>query len=93
VILIITKVRERLAESNKEAKKFEGERFNLRKINEQLDVRKKYHIETSNRFAASETISDVYTNRAWENIKENIENLSLRKFRSARIGAPQTTIR
>jgi hypothetical protein len=75
VILIITKGRERLAESNKEAQKFEGERFKLMKINE-LGVWKQYQIETSNRFAASETISIVYINRVWENIKENIENLS-----------------
>jgi hypothetical protein len=66
---------ERLAESNQAAQKLEGERFNLTKIKE-LDVRKQYQIEISNRFAASETISDVYINSAWENVKENIENRS-----------------
>jgi hypothetical protein len=71
VILIITNVKEILKESNQEVHKFEGERFNLRKIN-QLDVGKQFQIEISNRIAALETISDVYTNRAWENIKENM---------------------
>jgi len=33
------------------------ERFNLRKLND-LDVRKKYQIENSNRFAALENLND-----------------------------------
>ena len=48
------------------------ERFNLRKLNE-LEVRKQYQIEITNRFASLENISDREDiNRAWENIKENI---------------------
>jgi len=62
------------------------ERFNLRKLNE-LEVRKQYQIEISNRFAALENLrvsEDV--NRAWENIKENIrtsakESLDLYKLK------------
>jgi hypothetical protein len=34
-----------------------GERFNLRKLNE-LEVMKEYQIEISNRFAALENLSD-----------------------------------
>jgi hypothetical protein len=52
------------------------ERFNLRKLNE-LEVRKKYQIEISNRFAELENVSyskDI--NRAWENIIENISTLA-----------------
>ena len=36
---------------------FDGEKYNLRKVNE-LEVRKQYQIEISNRFAALETLSD-----------------------------------
>jgi len=37
--------------------KFDGERFSLRKLNE-LEVRKQYQIEITNRFAALENLSD-----------------------------------
>ena len=42
---------ERLAVNKKAAQKFDGERFNLRKLNE-LEVRKQYQIKISNNFAA-----------------------------------------
>jgi len=42
-----------LAVSKQTAQKFAGEKFNLRKLNE-LEVRKQYQIEISNRFAALE---------------------------------------
>ena len=55
------------------AQKFDGERFNLRKLNE-LGVKEKYQIEITNRFAALENLNgDENVNRAWGNIKENIE--------------------
>ena len=48
-------------------------RFNLRKLSE-LEVRKQYQIEITNRFAALENLNDSKDiNRAWENIKENIK--------------------
>jgi len=51
------------------AQKFDGEKFNLRKLNE-LEVRKYYQIEITNRFAALENSSDDEDiNTAWENIK------------------------
>jgi len=66
-------LRERLAENKKAAQKFEGERFNLRKLNE-LEVKEKYQIEITNRFAALENLDvEEGVNRAWENIKENIK--------------------
>ena len=69
--LVIAKVRERLAVSKQAAQKFDGERFNLRKLNE-LNVKKKYQIEITNKFAALENLNvDEDVNRAWENIKEN----------------------
>jgi hypothetical protein len=49
--LVVAKVRERLAVNKQAAQKIEGERFNIRKLNE-LEVRKQYQIEITNRFAA-----------------------------------------
>jgi hypothetical protein len=55
------------------AQKFDGVRFNLRKLND-LEVRKHYRIDITNRFAALENVSeDEDINRAWESIKENIK--------------------
>ena len=51
--LVVAKMREILAISKKAAQKFDGERFNPRKINE-LEVRKHDHIEITNRFAVLE---------------------------------------
>jgi len=71
--VVVTKVRERLAVSKQEAQRFGGERLNLRTLNE-LEVRKQYQIEITNRFAALENLSDDEDiNRAWENTKENIK--------------------
>jgi len=62
-----------LAVSKQKAQKCDGERFNLRKLNE-LEVRIQYQIEITNRFAALENLSDGEDiNRAWRNIKENIK--------------------
>ena len=49
--LVVAKVRERLAVSKQEAQKLDGERFNLRKLKD-LEVKKQYQIEITNRFAA-----------------------------------------
>ena len=59
--------------SKQSAQNFDRERFNLRKLNE-LDIRKEYQIEFTNRFRALENLGDgEHINRAWENIKENIK--------------------
>ena len=71
--LVVAKVRGRLAVSKKAAQKLDGKRFNLRKLNE-LEVRKQYQTEITNRFAALENLSDNEDiNRAWENMIENIK--------------------
>jgi hypothetical protein len=66
-------------EVNKQAaQKFDGERFNLKKLSE-LEIRKQYHMKMPNRFAALENLNDSKViKRAWQNIKENIQypNLS-----------------
>ena len=70
---MVAKVRERLAVSKQAAQKFDGDRFNLRKLNE-LEVRKQYQIEISNRIATVENLSrSKEINRAWENVKESIK--------------------
>jgi hypothetical protein len=73
IYLVVAKVRERLAISKRAAHKFHEERFNLGKLNE-LEVRKNYQIEITNRFAALENLdNDGDINRAWENIKDSIK--------------------
>jgi len=55
------------------AQKFDLERFNLKKLNE-LEIKKQYQINISNRFAALENLSDSKDiNRAWLNSKENLK--------------------
>jgi hypothetical protein len=61
---VVEKVRERLSASKQTTQKFDGERFNLRKLNE-LEVTKKYQIEITNRYAALEDLNvDEDVNRA-----------------------------
>jgi len=62
-----------MAVNKQAAKKYDGERLKLGKLSE-LEVRKQYLIEISNRFAALESLGDNEDiNRAWENIKEKIK--------------------
>ena len=69
---MVAKLRVTLAVRKQAAQtKLEGERFNLRKLKE-LEVKEKYQIEITNRFAALENLNvDEDVNRVWENIKEN----------------------
>jgi len=53
---VVGKVRERLAVSKQAAWRFDGEGFNLRKLNE-VEVGKRCQIEITNRFAALENLS------------------------------------
>jgi hypothetical protein len=58
---VSAKVRERLAVRKQEAQRFDGERFNLKKVND-LEVRKQYQTEITHRFAALENL----------NVEENV---------------------
>jgi hypothetical protein len=70
---VVAKVRERLAVNKQAAQKFDGERFNLKKLSK-LEVRKQYQIKISNWFAALENLNvSENINRAWENIQESLE--------------------
>ena len=55
--LVVAKVRERLAVRKQAAQKSDGGRFNLRKLND-LQVRKQYQIEITNRFAGLENVRE-----------------------------------
>jgi hypothetical protein len=71
--LVVAEVREILAVRKRAARKFDGGRFNLRKLND-LEVRKQYQIEITKRFATLENVSeDEDINRPWEIIKRNIK--------------------
>ena len=71
--LVIEKVMERLTVGKQAARRFDRQRFSLRKRNEP-EVREQYQIEIINRFAALEKMNDNEdVNRTWENIKENIQ--------------------
>ena len=71
--LVVAKDREILAVSEKGSQKFDGERFNVGKLND-LEVTKQYQIEISNMFETLENLSGYNDiTRAWENIKENIK--------------------
>ena len=71
--VVVAKVRERLAVLKQTAQEVAGERFNLRKLDE-LEFRKRYQIEITNRFAALGNVeSDGDINRAWEDIQESIK--------------------
>jgi hypothetical protein len=54
---VVAKFREKLAVSKQAAQNFDGRRFNLKELNE-LEVRKQYRIEITNRFAALQKLND-----------------------------------
>jgi len=71
--MVVAKVRGSLAVNKQGTQRFHGERFNLRKLNE-LEVRKEYQIEITNRFVALENscgFEDI--NRNWDNINRTIQ--------------------
>jgi hypothetical protein len=70
---VVENVRKRLAVRKQAAQKFDEVRFNLRNLND-LEVRKQYQMEITNRFTGLENVSeDKDINRALESIKENIK--------------------
>ena len=68
--LVMAKVRERLAVGKQAAQRFDGQRFNLRKLNEP-EVREQYQIEIANRFAVLENLCDD------EDVHRTSENINL----------------
>jgi len=70
---VIAKVGERLAVGKQATQRFDRQGFNLMNLNEP-EVRKPYHTEIINRFAALENLNDDEdVNRTWENINGDIQ--------------------
>ena len=70
---VVAKLRERSAVSKQAAQKFQGERFNLRKLKEP-EFKEKFQIEITNRFVTLENLNvDEDVNTVSENIKENLK--------------------
>jgi hypothetical protein len=70
---VVANVRKRLAVSKRATRKFDMERFNLKKLNE-VESEEQYQVKIPDRFAALENLyDDVDINRAWETIRENIK--------------------
>jgi hypothetical protein len=64
---------ERLAVNKHRSQRFQIQGFNLKKLND-IEVKEKYRVEVSNRFAAFEDLdNEVKINSAWETIRENIK--------------------
>jgi hypothetical protein len=73
---VVAKVRERLSVRKQAAQRTDVDRYNLKKLSE-IENRKQFQIELSNRFEALMNLNDSEDiNRAWENIKKNIKILA-----------------
>jgi hypothetical protein len=84
--LVVAKLRERISISKRARQYFDLERFDLKKL-DVINVKEKYQVEISNRFAALESLDKNFDiNNAWESISENIktsakENLGYQKLK------------
>jgi hypothetical protein len=67
----VAKLREKISVSKQARQKFDLKRFNQRKLND-IEVKEKYQLEISNRFAALENLDEsLNINSGWESIREN----------------------
>jgi hypothetical protein len=55
--LVVAKLRERISVSKRTRQKFGLERFDLKKLND-VEVKEKYQVEISNRFATLESLDE-----------------------------------
>jgi hypothetical protein len=82
----VAKLRERISISKRVTQNFDLGRFDLKKFDD-IEVKEKYQVEISNRFAALESSDESFdTNNAWESIRENIktstkENVGYQKLK------------
>jgi hypothetical protein len=83
--LVVAKLRERISVCKRARQNFDVERFDLKKLND-VEVKEKYQIEISNRFAALESLDESFDiNNAWESIRENIKNSAKDNLRYHRL--------
>jgi hypothetical protein len=81
-------LRERISVSKQVGQNFDLERFDLKKLDD-IEVKEKYQVEISKRFAALESLDESFDiNNAWESIRGNIktsakENLGYQMMMSA----------
>jgi predicted RNA binding protein with dsRBD fold (UPF0201 family) len=69
----VAKLRGRISVSKRVKQKFDLERFELKMIDD-VEVKEKYQVEISNRFAALRNLDESFDNKsAWESIRENIK--------------------
>jgi hypothetical protein len=82
----VAKLRERISVSKRARQHFDLGRFDLKKLDD-VEVKEKYHVEISNRFADLGSLDESFDiNNAWESIRENIktsakENLGYQKLK------------
>jgi hypothetical protein len=70
--LVVAKLRETISVSKQARQKFDLERFDLKNLYDG-EVKEKYQVEISNRFAVLESLDESFDiNNAWESIRENI---------------------
>jgi hypothetical protein len=92
--LVVAKARERLAVNKQISRRFNIDRFNLKKLND-VEGKEQFRVEVSNRFVALEDLdTEMEINGAWETIRENIKisakesltwSLTLREERRLRV--------
>jgi hypothetical protein len=69
----VAKLRERISVSKRAWQNFDLERFDLKKLDD-VEVKEKYQVEISNRFASSESSDESFDiNNPWESIRQNIK--------------------
>jgi hypothetical protein len=68
----VAKLRERISVSKRATKKSDVDRFDVKKLDD-VEVKEKYRVKVSNRFATLETLDESFDiNNAWKSIRENI---------------------
>jgi hypothetical protein len=82
----VAKLRERISVRKRARQNFDLERFDLKRLNN-VEVKEKYQVEISNRFAALESLDESFDiNNACKIIRENMktsakENLGYQKLK------------
>jgi hypothetical protein len=75
--MVVVKLRERISVSKRARQKFDLERFDLKMLDD-VEVKEKYQVEISSRFAALESLAESFDiNNAWESIRENIKTSAI----------------
>jgi hypothetical protein len=69
----VAKLRERISVSKRARQKFDLGRLDMKELDD-VEVKEKYQVEISNRFAALESLDEGFDiNNAWESIREHIK--------------------